>query len=179
MNAEKKIIWLKLVSISAGTIILDRLTKNLVIHSINYRQSISVLGSFFNIVYVTNPGGAFGTKIGGNYFYITAAFLASIILLLWFFNKQHSQLGLTGIALMFGGAIGNLWDRFTIGKVIDFLDFGIGTTRWPTFNIADSAITIGICLLILQELIHKDTRKSAGNNDDEQMNQTQKHVLID
>ena len=164
MNMVKKIVWLKLISISVGVIILDRLTKNIVIGSMFYHQSISVLGNFFKIVYVANPGGAFGTRLGGNYFYILSAILASIILVLWLFGKKHSTMGLTGIALMFGGAIGNLWDRFTIGRVIDFLDFGIGTTRWPTFNIADSAITVGICLLILQELIKKDGEKE---NDEE------------
>jgi len=110
------------------------------------------VGDFFRLTYVRNLGGAFGTRLGGNIFYITAAIIALLILILWLLKQQHLSIGLTGIALMLGGAIGNLWDRFIMGKVVDFIDFGIGNIRWPTFNIADSAITVGIILLIVQEI---------------------------
>jgi len=145
--------WIKVSTLFLAVIIFDRITKNLVVSKIAYRELIRIYGNFFRLTYVLNPGGAFGTRLGGNYFYIGAALVAAIILVFWLFRHKHSTLGLAGIALMLGGAVGNIWDRCTIGKVIDFLDFGVNNTRWATFNIADSAITIGICFLVLQEII--------------------------
>lgn len=149
---EKKYLWAKILFLTAGVVALDRITKNAIMSCLNYGASVKVAGDFFRLTYVQNPGGAFGTRLGGNIFYIVAASIALFVLILWMIKHQHSAVGITGLALMLGGALGNLWDRFTIGRVIDFIDVGVGTTRWPTFNIADSAITIGICLLIIQEI---------------------------
>jgi len=148
----KSIPWIRLVVLAIGVILFDRVTKELIATTMSVGESIPVLGNFFHITYVQNPGGAFGTRFGGTVFYIVAAMLAGVVLIFWLFQKRHMTMGLTGIALMLGGAIGNLWDRATVGVVTDFLDFGIGLTRWPFFNVADSAITIGFCLLILQEI---------------------------
>lgn len=145
--------WFKLLILCFAVTALDRITKHFIMSSMTPGNSISVLGDFFRIGYVQNSGGAFGTNLGGNLFYILAALFAAGILVIWLVQKRHMPIGLLGIALMLGGAIGNLWDRITIKAVIDFLDFGIGRTRWPTFNIADTAITTGIILLILQEFL--------------------------
>ena len=137
--------------LTAGIVALDRITKASVSGSMLPGQTKSVIGEFFKLTFVHNPGGAFGTRFGGNLFYIIAALIAATVLVVWLLRKWHLTFGLAGISLMLGGAAGNLWDRATIGVVIDFIDFGIGSTRWPTFNVADSAITVGIFLLILQE----------------------------
>ena len=146
-------LYLRLLILASGVVALDRITKNLVAKSMYIGQSKPFLGDFIHITYVYNPGGAFGTRFGGNIFYIVAAIFAAIILIIWLFKKKHLAVGLTGIALMLGGAAGNLWDRLTVGQVVDFIDVGIKSARWYTFNIADSSITVGICLLILQEII--------------------------
>lgn len=145
--------YLRLATLAIGVMVFDRITKMIVVNSMGLGDSTCIVGNFFCITLVKNPGGAFGTRFGGNFFYIGAAVLAAIMLVFWLFHKSHRTYGLAGIALMLGGAAGNLWDRLTAGKVVDFLDFGIGKTRWPTFNIADSAITLGILLLILQEFL--------------------------
>ncbi|HDG68452.1 MAG TPA: signal peptidase II [candidate division Zixibacteria bacterium] len=160
MNTGVQFPWGKIAALTAGVVILDRITKNAVVSYLNYGASVKVVGDFFRLTYVQNPGGAFGTRLGGNIFYIVAASIALFVLILWMIKHQHSTVGITGLALMLGGALGNLWDRFTIGRVIDFIDVGVGATRWPTFNIADSAITIGICLLIIQELFLPPTGRA-------------------
>jgi len=160
MNTGVQFPWGKIAALTAGVVILDRITKNAVVSYLNYGASVKVAGDFFRLTYVQNPGGAFGTRLGGNIFYIVAASIALFVLILWMIKHQHSTVGITGLALMLGGALGNLWDRFTIGRVIDFIDVGVGATRWPTFNIADSAITIGICLLIIQELFLPPTGRA-------------------
>ncbi len=108
-----------------------------------------------------NPGGAFG-------FFATSSlevrkfiflFVSSIValLILWFYKKSAGQFIFfsCGLALIFGGAVGNLIDRFMYGKVVDFLDFYIGSWHWPAFNIADSSISIGMGILIYHIIFKK------------------------
>jgi len=116
-------------------------------------ESISVLGNFFRLTYVLNPGGAFGTKLGSNIFYTILSVLAIIIAGYFFFkSKREDKIVLLTLSLVVGGALGNLIDRFRLGEVIDFLDFDFfdfsGLDRWPVFNIADSAVTIGMFLIL-------------------------------
>ncbi len=179
MNSAKKqniSLYFRLLILAVGVFALDRITKTLTAGSMYIGQSKILLGDFIHITYVHNPGGAFGTRFGGNVFYIVAAAFAAVILVLWLFRKEHLPIGFTGIALMLGGAAGNLWDRLTIGQVIDFIDVGIKSSRWYTFNIADSAITTGICLLILQELLPRRNKsekipvQSGNENDDSEQN---------
>ncbi len=153
--------WIKVVVLSLGVVALDRVTKALVVRSLCAGESREVLGDVFRITLVHNPGGAFGTKLGGNAFYIVAALVAAVVLIVWLLRQRHSVVGLTGISLMLGGALGNLWDRVAFGLVTDFIDIGVGATRWPTFNIADSAVTVGIALVILQEVLSTTKRRSA------------------
>ncbi len=174
MNSSVKTnisLYFRLLILAVGIVTLDRITKDLVAKSMYIGQSKPLLGNFFHLTYVHNPGGAFGTRFGGNIFYIVAAIFAAVILVLWLFRKEHLPIGFTGIALMLGGAAGNLWDRLTIGQVIDFIDIGVKTSRWYTFNIADSSITTGICLLILQEFLPRrkkseDVFVESGNEND-------------
>ena len=147
--------------------ILDRLTKWLVKNNFELGESLSIFGNFFLLTYVENRGGAFGIQLGGSTFY----FVASIIVILYilFYLWQHPEDGKLqrfSLALILGGAFGNLYDRALFRSVTDFFDFeffnippfqlGIlqfdGMERWPVFNIADSAVTVGIVLLLSASL---------------------------
>ena len=151
-ETTRKKTYIKLIILTIAVIALDIITKELVKSNMFLGQNIPVWGNFFNLTYVHNYGGAFGIKLGSRYFYIIAAIVATVVMVMWLLQKKHTNIGITGISLMFGGAMGNLWDRVTFGKVIDYLNFGIGDSRWPFFNIADSAITAGIVLLMIDEL---------------------------
>jgi signal peptidase II len=116
-------------------------------------QSIPVVEGFFNLTHIQNPGGAFGFLSDQSPFIRKTFFLviSSVVAVLIFFfyrNTPASHRFLSAaFALIFGGAIGNLIDRFRFGKVIDFLDFYVAQYHWPAFNVADSAITVGIVIL--------------------------------
>jgi len=139
-------------------LLLDRLTKWLVQDHISLHESISVLPGFFRLTHVQNQGAAFGLfaespsewKVAMLILFSVAA-LAIVSALLW---KNSHALTITGIglALIMGGALGNLWDRLRDGRVIDFLDFYVGRYHWPAFNIADSAIVAGALLLVVEIL---------------------------
>lgn len=156
---------------------LDQLSKTNVFHLLFLGQSLSVLGDFFRITYILNPGGAFGTKLGGSSFYLIVSLIAILFTVVFFLKTRPQQtLIRTGLALVLGGALGNLVDRFRFGQVIDFLDFdfpdinfppvnlgivhltGFSLERWPIFNLADSAITIGALLIVLHILKHKEKK---------------------
>ena len=143
--------------IAVIVVLLDRLTKSLVAQKITLHDSIDVVPGLFRLTHVQNQGAAFGLfaespsewKVAMLILFSLAA-LAVVSALLW---KRGNALNATAIALslVFGGALGNLWDRVVSGRVIDFLDFYFGPHHWPAFNIADSAIVIG-ALLLLSEI---------------------------
>ncbi len=156
---KKELIRLILVS---GTIIfVDQVTKKLIVMHLALHEYIVVVENFFNITHVLNPGGAFG-------FFATQPqmmrkiiflFLSSAVALFicWFYTRvarTHVFLSY-GLALIFAGAVGNLVDRFQYGHVVDFLDFYVGTAHWPAFNVADSAISIGMAVLIYHVVFNK------------------------
>jgi signal peptidase II len=130
-------------------IILDQASKFVISRSISYYESIPVIEGFFNLVHVRNRGMAFGLlnrPHGGTYFYflIAATILAIILMLFWFTKLKHEDKKLLfGLSLILGGAAGNLIDRIRIKEVVDFADIYIGSHHWPAFNIADSAISMG------------------------------------
>lgn len=141
--------------------IIDQVTKFLVLSKIDLHDSVPVIPGFFNIVHTTNRGMAFGflnsSDPGPAFYFLTGASVFAILLILfWFFRlKEYEKPLITGLALILGGALGNLIDRLRIGEVIDFLDFRIGSLPpWPAFNIADSCISVGtiwvvICLIFI------------------------------
>jgi signal peptidase II len=133
---------------------LDQLTKYFVKAHVGPFDIIRVT-SFFNIVYVLNTGSAFGMfKSLGNIFFIIIA-LSAMALLIFLVIKDNTNR--FPFALILGGAAGNLADRILLGHVIDFLDFYAGGHHWPSFNIADSALTIGISLLLVKTVFEKKT----------------------
>ena len=147
---ETSLVWLWLTVI---LFIIDQVTKQWVAQSFDYRESLAVM-PFFNLTYVHNPGAAFSflaDQPGWQRWFFTAiASIASIVFLVWMAKtpKANKVLGI-GFALMLSGALGNLTDRVLFGYVIDFLDFYVGQSHWPAFNVADSAIFIGAALMII------------------------------
>jgi signal peptidase II len=142
--------WLWL---SALTIVLDQLSKLAVMAKLTAYQEVIPLTGFFNLVHVHNTGAAFslfadqpGWQKG---FFMAVAIVASGIILHLLRKTRGRPMFAGALALVLGGAIGNLIDRVLYGHVIDFLDFYVGSWHWPAFNVADSAITLGAGLLIL------------------------------
>jgi len=156
--------------IVGGIWILDRFSKWLVKKNFHLGESIPVLGSFFQLTYVENKGGAFGIQLGGSLFYFIASILVIFYILFYLWrHPADGKLAQVSLALILGGAFGNLYDRALYGSVTDFLDFEFfdippfalgpvhfsGMERWPVFNIADSAVTVGIGLLLLASFFSK------------------------
>jgi len=143
------------IFISAVIIILDAVTKWLVSANITLHDAITVVPNLFSIVHVRNTGAAFG--IGANaesqvvpLLLNSGAILVFLIVVAYALRTPITDRTLqTGLHLILGGAIGNLVDRFRFGYVVDFLDVYVRDHHWPAFNVADSAICIGIALLFL------------------------------
>ncbi len=147
--------------IAVFVVFLDRLAKWSVERSISLHESIQIIPGFFRITHVENRGAAFGLfadsrsqwKIAMLVLFSVVA-LVIISALLWKNSHSMSTTGI-GLALILGGAVGNLWDRLVSGHVVDFLLFYIGQYQWPAFNVADSAIVIGAGLLVFEILSTK------------------------
>ncbi len=156
-----RIAIIRLGLVSGGVLIVDQVTKFLITQYLALYEHIVVIENFFNINHVLNPGGAFGffatQSLGVRRFVFL--FLSSLVavFVVWLYKKTaHTHVFLSyGLAMIFGGALGNLVDRFRFGKVVDFLDFYYGTAHWPAFNIADSAISVGMGILIYHVLFNK------------------------
>jgi signal peptidase II len=154
--------------IAALVIALDRLTKWTIAQKLSLHDSIPIIPGFFRIIHTENRGAAFGLfadspsewKVG---LLILFSLIALLIVsaMLWKNSHRLTTTGI-GLALILGGAIGNLWDRVVSGHVVDFLLFYIGQYQWPAFNVADSAIVVGAGLLVFEILFTKSaTQKIA------------------
>ncbi|MFQ5351574.1 MAG: signal peptidase II [Candidatus Binatia bacterium] len=144
-----------LTALAGGIVILDRLTKYLVMSSMSPGDSVAVVPGFFSLTYVTNRGGAFGmfADLGETWrlgFFVVVA-LVAVGLMGWMFLRTPpgEVLHRAGLAAVMGGALGNLYDRLAWGKVVDFFDVFVGSWHWPAFNVADSFITIGVAALLI------------------------------
>jgi signal peptidase II len=144
--------WL---GIAAIVILLDQISKIAITRLFTYGESHPVT-SFFNLVLVYNKGAAFSflaSESGWQRYFFTAMGIAAAIFIVYLLKKHAGQRMFSwALALVLGGAIGNVIDRLLYGHVIDFLDVYIGRWHWPAFNIADSAICIGAVLFVLDEL---------------------------
>ncbi|HQB31126.1 MAG TPA: signal peptidase II [Syntrophales bacterium] len=155
--------------IAAGVVLLvDLATKSAVMSAFSLHESMTVIPGFFDLTYVRNPGAAFGflarTSPAFRSFFFSGMAVAAILFILYFlFREKEAGLTLTlSLGLIIGGATGNLLDRIRFGEVVDFLDFSIGGYHWPAFNAADSAISVGACLLLYEIFKRKERRKAAG-----------------
>jgi len=137
---------------------LDQATKALIKTTIPLYGTVAVIRGFFNITHVRNTGGAFGILAGETGSLRTTFFIVitvgALVLIFLIFRKvrENRILAPLALAMVIGGALGNLVDRIRWGYVIDFLDLYWETYHWPAFNVADSAITVGICLLVIDNL---------------------------
>lgn len=144
--------WLGIATI---IVLLDQLTKITITRLFAYGES-HPLTSFFNLVLVYNKGAAFSflaQSAGWQRYFFTAIGIGAALFIVYLLKKNPGQrLFCSALALILGGAVGNVIDRIAYGHVIDFLDFHLAGWHWPAFNVADSAITVGAVLFVLDEL---------------------------
>ena len=148
-------------TIAAVIAISDQVTKAVVEGWIERGEVIRVTG-FFNLVLAYNSGAAFSFLAGAGgwqrWFFVSIASVATVVIAWLLYRHRDEGLFCAGLSLILGGAIGNLWDRIALGHVVDFLDFHAAGWHWPAFNVADSGISVGAALLILDSM----RRKSPG-----------------
>ncbi len=157
--------WLWL---SGAVIALDQITKLMIAGTLELHQRITVIPGFFNLTLAYNEGAAFSflSDAGGwqRWFFTALAIVVAAILVVWLKRLTPADKGSAiALALIIGGALGNLIDRLLYGHVIDFIQWYYKSYYWPSFNIADSAITVGATLLILVSLF--DQRDSGSHHD--------------
>lgn len=154
------------VSILFSTIgfvlLADLFTKLTIQQTFHLYESVEVLGDFFRLTYIYNPGAAFGLHLGpySRFIFLGLALVALVVLMVMYRHTPAAdRLRLFAIGAIAGGALGNVIDRIRSPQgVVDFLDFGIGDLRWPVFNIADMAVTTG-AILLLASLWAEDQRR--------------------
>jgi signal peptidase II len=153
--------YMMLALISGMVVALDQASKWMITRFLGYYEQITIIPHFFNLIYVHNPGGAFGV-FAENHGELRSILFIGIAcgamgLIIYLYKNTPSQYpGLHfGLALIFGGALGNLIDRLRIGKVIDFIDIYVSHWHWPAFNVADSAITVGMVIFGFYILFRK------------------------
>ncbi|MCZ6463743.1 MAG: signal peptidase II [Proteobacteria bacterium] len=145
------------------TLPLDQLTKQMIIAEFHYGEVLQVIPGLFDLTHVRNPGGAFSFFASGSLeqrliFFIGTTVIA-IGLLLVFFRKLEpgARMAATSLGMILGGALGNLIDRILYSEVIDFLDVHLwGGYTWPTFNLADSFIVVGVAVLIIETFLDRE-----------------------
>lgn len=141
---------------AALVVALDRAAKAAVLAALAPGESVAVTG-FFNLVLVFNKGAAFSLLAGASgwqtWFFAAIAAVVAVVIALLILGHAGERLFAAALALILGGALGNLWDRLAFGHVVDFLDFHAGGWHWPAFNVADSAITVGAGMLIAESLL--------------------------
>lgn len=162
-----KIRYFLLATISGAIIGLDQLTKIFIHTRFELHESTVVIPGFFDLTYVRNFGAAFGIlatapeNLREPLFGVIPLIALVIILSIMRTTSDSQRLQITALSLIFGGAVGNYIDRLRFGYVIDFLDFHFKEVyHWPAFNVADSAIVIGVTIMVLQMLFVKEEAQS-------------------
>ena len=141
---------MRILFVSFFVVLIDQISKFLVRFYLEYGRPNQILGDFFRFTYIENPGMAFGIQLGGQKFFTTFAALATLVIVVYIVKARAEKFSLRlSLALILGGAVGNLIDRLLYGKVVDFLEVTIAEFRWPIFNIADIAVSVGMILLIV------------------------------
>ncbi|PXW88208.1 signal peptidase II [Nitrosomonas sp. Nm84] len=153
------------LSIALIVLTLDLASKYWVESALEFGQKIPLTG-FFNLVLTYNPGAAFSflsEESGWQRWFLSGIAGSAAVLIIYLLNKyRHEKLFCFSLSFILGGALGNLYDRITLGHVVDFLDFYIGDSHWPAFNIADSAIFIGAALMIYDSFQRKEEPQHSG-----------------
>ena len=152
---------------AAVIIALDQITKSAVMARFSLHETLEIIPGLFNLVYVMNPGAAFGFLADASptfryIFFIGVTILAAGLIVYYLVKSNPRNLMLAGsLTLIFGGAVGNLIDRIRFGAVVDFLDVYLGASHWPAFNVADSAITCGAILMIWEMLRNRKSKQTS------------------
>jgi signal peptidase II len=163
-NHTRRYIWMALVVVAV--VVLDQITKYIVQANMYLHQSIPVMGDFFRLTYIENPGMAFGIQWENKFLFSLFSVSAALIVLVYIYRMRDEHWSVRlALASILGGAIGNLIDRFSTGRVVDFLDFeffdvsipsfhflffdfpGYQMYRWPVFNVADIAVSVGMVII--------------------------------
>lgn len=151
-NSARLRVTLAWVGLSLAIALADQGTKSL-LGALIQPGELRPIAGFFNLVHVFNRGAAFSLFADApgwqSPFFAVIALVASVVIVVLLFRNAAERLFCAGLALILGGALGNLWDRIALGHVVDFLDFHALSYHWPAFNLADSAITVGAALVIL------------------------------
>lgn len=157
--------YLLSAALAAVTILLDLLTKNYIVANFEFATYVRVT-PYFNLVHVHNTGAAFGflaqasESVRMPFFLGVSVVAVGVITALVYKAAEDKIAYVAGLGLVLGGAVGNFIDRIRFGYVIDFLDFYVGASHWPAFNVADIAISVGVGLLIL-DMINEERRERA------------------
>ena len=145
--------------IALAVLLLDQATKQVIIRTLRLGEGFPIVPGYFDITFVLNPGAAFSflatlSEQVRNPFFIAISVTAIVLIVIYHsrFAHQH-RLASLALALILGGASGNLVDRLLYGMVVDFLDVHIHQYHWPVFNVADSAISVGVGLMLLEMLL--------------------------
>jgi signal peptidase II len=144
--------------VALGVFVLDMVTKNLVAASVPFGTEVPVVGHFIGITNVRNSGAAFGLVPAGAGFFLVASVVVSIALVIYVARTPVGLWGGVVLGLILGGTIGNGFDRLVYGFVTDFVNVHF----WPVFNVADSAISIGVVLLIAGNLLRREPHELRG-----------------
>ena len=151
----------KLLMVSGSIIVLDQISKMIVLRSMPLYETIPIIPGFFNLTHIHNPGGAFGFMASQgpevrSFLFLAMSSLAAVAIVFFYVRTPAAYSWLsTALLLIFGGAIGNMIDRVRFGEVVDFLDFYAHGYHWPAFNVADSGITVGMAILVYHLLLDK------------------------
>ena len=162
MEESKITSFLGLFVVAAAVVVADQLTKAWILDNFVLYESRTIIPGFFNLTSIRNTGAAFGLLAGSDgawrpWFFGGIA-VAALVAISFLFNhySQKGRIFVYSLACIAGGAVGNLIDRIRFGSVVDFLDFYIGRYHWPAFNVADSAIVVGVGLFLLGSFIQVD-----------------------
>ena len=146
-------------------VLIDQISKSLIVKNLREGDTVSVIGNFLNFHFIYNQGGAMGTNVGPPWAYAILTAVALVLIVRYFIrSKLDDVFTKISLALILGGAIGNLLDRVRFGKVVDFIDADfpdipvLHIYRWFTFNVADAAITVGLILFAIS-IIFKNPKK--------------------
>lgn len=161
MKNKYVLVW----SVVCVTLILDQLTKFQIEKRLKMFEVVRIIPGFFNLTRVRNRGAAFGilSEVPGiwrSLFFVTIT-IAAVVVISMLIRKTHERLLVLSFSLIIGGALGNLIDRVRYGEVVDFIQWYVKSFYWPSFNVADSAITVGVGLLMIDMLFQKDQNTPA------------------
>ncbi|MRR54289.1 MAG: signal peptidase II [Deltaproteobacteria bacterium] len=157
--------YLFLATIAIPLIVLDQATKLIIVRTMELHSSIPVIRNFFDIVHARNQGAAFGVLRDSSIrlpFLIGVSLFAAVVIVIIFCKLRPDQkLSAWGLSLVLSGALGNLIDRVRLGEVVDFLSVHWHGHYWPAFNVADSAICVGVGLLVFDMILEEKRKKGS------------------